>query len=402
MPVLPDNTAKRLDKCGQAVGLNRQVMEKISIAGPGPMARADGVRPLAEALYAVLNDLRECQTAYGLKARHLTTLATMISFLKGQSHTLVFASNRKLQERLNNISLRSLQRNLADLVEAGMIERRASPNGKRFALRYHGSSDAVAFGFDMEPLLARAAEVHHLAEGYRAEASRCRQLKLQLRKVITAVEGALPCHERLGELRASLRRKLTSPQLEILIAEAKSFLPNLAAEPRNNITILETASTAEKLAPCDSQSGTHHHRSEKDLKIKIGEEQKTDAAEGGALILPGPDELLETVLSACPEVRAYQDETATSWGQLRDQAPTFASWVGVPSSLVHRLHGRFGCDLGAVAIFCLLQAAPQIRKPGAYLASLVSGARADGFQPLRWLRRLAAAADGGCYHGSTS
>lgn len=401
MPVLPDNTAKGLDKCGQAVGLNRHNMEQVSIAGPGPRARADGVRPLAEALYAVLNDLRECQAAYGLKARHLTTLATMIGFLKGQSHTLVFASNRRLQERLNNISLRSLQRNLADLVETGMIARRSSPNGKRFALRYHGSTDAVAFGFDMAPLLERAAEIGHLAEGFRAEASRCRLLKLELRRIITEVEGALPSQERLAEFRASLRRKLSSAQLEVLVAELQSLVPDLPQEPRNNITILETTSTSEKLAPSDSQFGTHHHRSDKELKIKRGEEQQRDDPENDDQNLPGHDELLDTVLAACPEVKAYQGEPATSWIELREQAPSFASWVGVPSSLVHRLQARFGIDLSAVAIFCLLQTAPRIRKPGAYLASLVSGERCDGFQPLRWLRRLSALADRRCYHGSS-
>lgn len=53
-------------------------------------------------------------------------------------------------------------RRLASLVEAGLIIRRDSPNGKRFARRGQGGEIESAFGFDLTPLIARVAEIHKL------------------------------------------------------------------------------------------------------------------------------------------------------------------------------------------------------------------------------------------------
>jgi replication initiation protein RepC len=63
----------------------------------------------------------------------------------------------------------TLRRHLASLVEAGLIIRRDSPNGKRFARRGQGGEIAEAFGFDLAPLIARSAEIENLAEEVRVE-----------------------------------------------------------------------------------------------------------------------------------------------------------------------------------------------------------------------------------------
>ncbi len=63
----------------------------------------------------------------------------------------------------------TLRRHLACLVEAGLIIRRDSPNGKRFARQGQGGEIENAFGFDLTPLVARAGEIENLAEEVRAE-----------------------------------------------------------------------------------------------------------------------------------------------------------------------------------------------------------------------------------------
>lgn len=364
-------------------------MDIINLAAPVRKERADLLRPVVDQLYAVLNDLRHCQTAYGLKARHLTTLSVMIGFLKGQGHMMVFASNRTLQERLNNVSLRSLQRSLADLVASGMIDRRSSPNGKRFALRYRGSRDALAFGFDLSPLLRRAAEIAHLAEGHRAEVAEAAVLKLRLRQALTSLETALPHHECLPDLRCALRRKLTPSQIELLISEVECILPEAGANSAAEVQILESTSTATEMACSDSQFGMHHHKSDKEHKDLMGKEEQEDPNDTADGPLPCQDELMNLVMSACPEVTSYQAEPARCWTDLRDQAPRLASWIGVSTPLLERLYKRFGEDRAAVAVFCLLQASPSLRSPGAYLSSLVQGTRSGSFSPMRWLRRFA-------------
>ena len=82
---------------------------------------------------------------------------------------VVFPSNRELSIRAHGMAPATLRRHLAWLVEAGLIIRRDSPNGKRFARRGQGGEIESAFGFDLTPLVARAAEIENLAEEVRAE-----------------------------------------------------------------------------------------------------------------------------------------------------------------------------------------------------------------------------------------
>ena len=75
----------------------------------------------------------------------------------------------------------TLRRHLAALVELGLIIRRDSPNGKRYARKGEGGEIEEAFGFDLSPLVARAAEFQRLA----AEAKAAEQVLRHLRDRIT-------------------------------------------------------------------------------------------------------------------------------------------------------------------------------------------------------------------------
>ena len=69
---------------------------------------------------------------------------------------VVFPSNKELSIRAHGMAPATLRRHLACLVDAGLIIRRDSPNGKRFARRGQGGAIEDAFGFDLTPLVARA------------------------------------------------------------------------------------------------------------------------------------------------------------------------------------------------------------------------------------------------------
>ena len=62
-----------------------------------------------------------------------------------------------------SLSPATLRRHLAVLVECGLIIRRDSPNGKRFARKGRGGQVEQAYGFDLSPLVARAAEFEAMA-----------------------------------------------------------------------------------------------------------------------------------------------------------------------------------------------------------------------------------------------
>jgi replication initiation protein RepC len=71
--------------------------------------------------------------------------------------------------RANGMPPTTLRRHLAVLVDCGLIVRRDSPNGKRFARKGRGGQVEQAYGFDLSPIVARAEEFEQLAEAVQAE-----------------------------------------------------------------------------------------------------------------------------------------------------------------------------------------------------------------------------------------
>ena len=115
----------------------------------------------------------------GVSERALAVLDALLSFhpettLSGEG-LIVFPSNQQLALRAHGMAPATLRRHLAALVDCGLVIRRDSPNGKRFARKGQGGAIEMAFGFDLSPLVARADEFEAWAEevrggGTRAEA----------------------------------------------------------------------------------------------------------------------------------------------------------------------------------------------------------------------------------------
>jgi replication initiation protein RepC len=111
--------------------------------------------------------------------RALAVLDALLSFhpettLCGDG-LVVFPSNQQLMLRAHGMAPSTLRRALAALVDAGLIIRRDSPNGKRYARRDREGAIDHAFGFDLAPLVARSEEIERLAAEISAE-----QLALRL------------------------------------------------------------------------------------------------------------------------------------------------------------------------------------------------------------------------------
>ena len=140
--------------------------------------------------------LTEAKAPLGVTDRALSVLHALLSFHQetaltlpaadrraddedgeGSAGIVVFPSNRELSIRAHGMAPATLRRHLACLVEAGLIIRRDSPNGKRYARRGQGGEIESAFGFDLTPLVARAEEIENLAEEVRAENKAIRLLR---------------------------------------------------------------------------------------------------------------------------------------------------------------------------------------------------------------------------------
>src|SRR6202167_4747078 len=109
----------------------------------------------------------------GASERALALLDALLSFhpettLSGEG-LIVFPSNEQLALRAHGMAPATLRRHLAALVDCGLVIRRDSPNGKRFARKGQGGAIETAFGFDLGPLVARADEFEASAEEVRVE-----------------------------------------------------------------------------------------------------------------------------------------------------------------------------------------------------------------------------------------
>ncbi|NEJ47604.1 plasmid replication protein RepC, partial [Rhizobium leguminosarum] len=110
----------------------------------------------------------EARPALGVSDRALTVLDALLTFypddeISEEKGLIVFPSNAQLSLRARGMTPATLRRHLAVLVEAGLILRKDSPNGKRYARRDRAGAIGEAFGFSVAPLLARAVEIESLA-----------------------------------------------------------------------------------------------------------------------------------------------------------------------------------------------------------------------------------------------
>ncbi|TGT94603.1 replication initiation protein RepC, partial [bacterium M00.F.Ca.ET.163.01.1.1] len=135
--------------------------------------------------WQVFRDIREAKEALGATDRALAVLNALLTFhrgeeLAGDENLVVFPSNEQLIRRANGMPATTLRRHIAVLVDCGLIIRRDSPNGKRFARKGQSGAIEQAYGFDLSPILTRAEEFRELAEAVAIERKAFRLVKERL------------------------------------------------------------------------------------------------------------------------------------------------------------------------------------------------------------------------------
>lgn len=343
----------------------RQPVTAGLIAGQA-LARARAALPSVDK-WTVFDNLRGARAAYGLKDRDLAVLHALLSFLPGRdlidgAQLVVFPSNGALAERAHGMSESTLRRHLANLVAAGIIARRDSPNGKRYAARDRAGQVNHAYGFDLRPLLVRAPQIAAEAEEAETAAQALHQtraaLVLMLRDAAkllawarqTQAERCEALEERLTPFRKALRRRLAGGELAAMREELAEILEDI-----QRLTVPETA----ELGGCDSQNDRHHTKPKKDSEdLEPGKEAgKTPPA------IP-----LGLVTKACPEIGSYGE--IRSWRDLWGVAGKVAPMMGITASAWAEAQRIMGPEVAAVAVAGILQRFGIVRNPGGYLRSL--------------------------------
>lgn len=357
-----------------------QVSAKTAPEGPSASASIDK--------WDLLRDAVQARRHLGVSDRDLAVLSALLSFhplpgLDLRAQLTVFPSNASLSARVHGMPESTLRRHLATLVRAGLLTRRDSPNGKRYARRGRDGQIERAFGFDLMPLACRAAEITAAAQQSRAEAEEMRRLREEIsvnlrdasRALVAAMtEGRAPALslEHLADLNRQSRRKHDLANLQRLCAESRVALDLVAP------VALETQIPGGN----DSQNERHYQNSKTD-------KPESECYEDREIRQCGADRLtIETVLQATPDIRAYSVKPIRNWRDLLDVGAFVAPMLGITHSIWAAARRAMGDDAAATAIACLLQQASRIRAPGAYLRVLTAQASKGSFDPARMVNAL--------------
>lgn len=324
---------------------------------------------------------------------------------------VVFPSNKELSIRAHGMAPATLRRHIAMLVEAGLIIRRDSPNGKRFARRGQGGAIEDAFGFDLTPLIARAAEIENLAEEVRAEnraiALLREKITLTRRDIVKMIEAGMEeripgdweaRHSDYQALSGRLARKMMRVDLEALAVD----LAALAAEISN---ALENHVKRQNMSGSESQTERHIQNqttniSDLEPRLREGRAEPsgpmTDESEAdrpGGLDKADPDRKfgerpgvapktypLGMVLNACPDIALYgKGGQISCWRDLVDAAAVVRSAIGVSPDAWSQAIDVLGEHDASIVIAAILQRGEEIKSAGGYLRVLTAKARAGVF-----------------------
>ncbi|MBG0807939.1 replication initiation protein RepC [Methylosinus sp. H3A] len=372
--------------------------------------------------------LTEAKEPLGVTERALSVLHALLSFHQETALSLpgndarcepgagagagivVFPSNKELSIRAHGMAPATLRRHLACLVDAGLIIRRDSPNGKRFARKGQGGAIEDAFGFDLAPLVARSSEIENLAEEVRAENRAITLLREKItitrRDIVKMIETGLEegvsgdwegAHQRYATLSGSYGRGLSRVDLEALADE----LAALAAEIHK---LLETHIKARNMSGNESQTERHiqnqtTNSSDLESSLQKGRadpsepnleqarwpiEREPEASSDRSRVTHPKPALraypLGMVLEACPDIVDYGPSgEVSSWRDLAAAAATVRSALGVSPDAWSQALDVLGEHDASIVIAAILQRGEEIKSAGGYLRVLTEKARAGEF-----------------------
>jgi replication initiation protein RepC len=350
--------------------------------------------------WAVFRDIREAKEALGVTDRSLAILNALLTFhredeLKGEGNLIVFPSNDQLIRRANGMSPATLRRHVAVLVAGGLVIRRDSPNGKRFARKGQGGAIEQAYGFDLSPILARAEEFSQMADAAHAERKAFRLVKERLticrRDVVKMIEAGI--NESVPANWRGLQRRYEAIISRLPRTAPRQALEKLADELEDLWAdvhqTLESFVESQILNANESHSDRHIQNSNPNFhptgEPEYGSGNK-DEVSGNAEpndnvhSLPRRDLPLGMVLNACPEILPYAEGgQIRTWRDLAAAADRARPGMGVSPSAWQDAVEVMGLLNASVTLAAILQRAEHIRSRGGYLRDLTERAREQKF-----------------------
>lgn len=395
----------------------------------GMLASQHGARniPPGQAVdkWKLFRALCEAKPMLGVTDRALAVLNALLSFYPGNELSeanglIVFPSNAQLSIRAHGIAPATLRRHLASLVQIGLLIRKDSPNGKRYARRDRDGEVDQAFGFSVAPLLARCAEIQsyaaqvlverQLLKAARERLSICRRdiAKLIEAAIAEGIQGDwLAIHGQYRDLVMRIPRSPIRTDIEEILGEMDLLRSEI-------LNVLEMRINSKKIDANESQSERHIQNSntesisdsepaiEKKQAEKSGEavdrfvtttediDRMRNQAAGGRGDFGRPRRTetagalksfpLGFVLQACPEIALYgPGGGVANWRDMMAAAVVVRSMLGISPSAYEEACGIMGAENAATVVACVLERAGSINSAGGYLRDLTRRAERGEF-----------------------
>ncbi len=315
---------------------------------------------IGQSKWSLLKLIEEGREVLGLKGTSVTVLRAILSFIKSDQISeardadhICFASNASLAQRAC-VSVATVERHISKLVSAGLVARRRSGNGKRWARRDRSGQVVLATGLSVHPLMARVDELQDMVteqqtrrENARLLRDRCALALVQVLEQSSEVSDAFIAHAR-----RQLRCKLDPDQLTHLLHDIQNQIPD---DRKNHPQMCEEKSgETDKLRGSDAENAGHK---ETQLTHKV-EEQEI------AKIDVSPAEMERAFPKLCSELRFSKSEDAA-----QRHMDDLASYLNF-GSFWHRLRQQ-GPALSFMVLGYLFERLDQIRNPRAYASKLL-------------------------------
>jgi replication initiation protein RepC len=361
-------------------------------------------RPLDKVVHkwTVFRAVCAAKARLGLTERALAVLDALLTFHPETALTgadlVVFPSNEQLALRAHGMPASTLRRHLAVLVDAGVVIRRDSPNGKRYARKGRDGAISQAFGFDLAPLVARADEFEALAEEVRAAEralrlarERITLLRRDVAKMIaTGIEEGVPTRRGgqgpadWAELHELYRGVVVRIPRSATLAELAPIVEELSLLADGILTLLETH--VKLLTPSANESRSERHKQNSNPQprpeLEPGFQESRAAAPTPSPSTPRVAETtfpLGMVLDACPDIVDYAKGEISNWRDFVATAAVVRATLGVSPSAWEEAQNVMGERQAATVIAAILQRGAAISSAGGYLRDLTRKAAAGEF-----------------------
>ncbi len=329
----------------------------------------------------------------GVSERALAVLDALLSFhpettLSGEG-LIVFPSNQQLALRAHGMAPATLRRHLAALVDGGLIIRRDSPNGKRFARKGRSGAVEMAFGFDLSPLVARAEEFESWAEEVKAEERALRLVRERItlcrrdiaKMIATGIEQGVPVGK-IGQglsdwagIHGVFRGILERIPRTAVRRELEPIADELSLLADEILSLLETHVKNEKTISNESQIERHIQNSNpQDLVALEPVFRESQGArpepQPEPKLAPRQDFPLGMVLDACPDILDYSKGGIANWRDFLAVAMVVRSMLGISPSAWEAALSAMGEIPAAIVVAGILQKGTAVTSAGGYLREL--------------------------------